>query len=67
MADKIQELKDIANKLRIHSINQTSAAKSGLEITQFYCSINLLIYYLLDIQHHVLLQLKLCPSCSSMS
>lgn len=27
--DKIQELKDIANKLRIHSVVQTTAANSG--------------------------------------
>jgi hypothetical protein len=27
--DKIQELEDIANKLRIHSIDQTTAANSG--------------------------------------
>lgn len=25
----IQELKDLANKLRIHSINSTNASKSG--------------------------------------
>ena len=28
-AKKVQQLKDIANKMRIHSVNMTAAANSG--------------------------------------